>query len=106
VVDDAKLEAALSYLERTDDKSADLKADVARTEYLAKLQESKVFLTSEGSVDQRKALAKVNESSQALWDVHFKAIAEHEKIRARRERAVLNVDVWRTGSANRRVGNV
>jgi hypothetical protein len=106
VVDDKKMEAALDYLARTDEEAAGLKANVARTEYLAKLKESGHFLQAEGNIEERKASAKVTTEVQSEWDEHFKAIAAYEKVRARRERASLVIDCWRTIQASRRAGMI
>ena len=106
MIDEASLDKALGFLAATDERSAKLKSLVAETEYLAKLSEQKFFLTAEGSVDQRKATAKMNQECQDAWGKHFKAIVDYERVRAKRERAVLTVDLYRTMSANRRVGNI
>jgi hypothetical protein len=101
------MERALQFLAETDEKAASLKADVARTEYVAKLRESSAYLTASGeTVKERESIAKTAPDVQEGWDLHFKAIAEFEKVRARRERAVLVCDLFRTLAANRRAGQV
>jgi hypothetical protein len=100
------MEKSLTYLATTDASCAELKANVARSEYLAKLAEAIAFKTADGTVEEKKARAKISEESQKAWDRHFTAIAEYEKVRAKRETEVLVVDVWRSMNANRRVGNV
>jgi hypothetical protein len=106
MIDDARMEKALDYLARTDEKCAELRSEVLRTEYLAKLKEAGGFLLAEGTVDERKSTAKVAPEVQSEWDLHFKAVAAYETMRARRERAVLTVEAWRSYSANRRAGNI
>ena len=107
VITEDKLEAALEYLASSDESSANLKADVARSKYVAELAEAFAFKTlTVGTVTDKQAEVQMDKGVQAAWDKHFTAIAAYEKVRARRERAVLIVDIYRTQAANRRVGNV
>ena len=107
MITEDKLEAALAYLASTDESSAKLKADVARSKYLAELAEAFAFKTiNVGSIADKQAEVQIDKGVQAAWDKHFTAIAAFETVRAKRERAVLLVDVYRTQAANRRVGNV
>lgn len=107
LVNEDKIARALHYLAESDERCASLKADVARTEYLAKLQEAFAFKeVSVGTVEDRKSESKMSPKAQAAWDAHFTAVAEYEKVRAIRERAALTIDLFRTLAANRRVGNV
>lgn len=103
-ISDERLEAALSFLADTDTQLGELKADVARTEYLAKLHEATAFLSYEGTIDERKSKARVE--AQAKWEENFRAIALYEGKRAKRERATILVDLYRTISANRRQGQL
>ena len=105
-IPDSRLEKALHYLATSDQSSAELKADVARTEYVAKLREAAAYKLSEGTVEERKAIAKLAATSQEAWEKHFLAIAAYEKVRAKRELESLVVDVYRTVSANRRQGQI
>jgi hypothetical protein len=106
VITEDRLTRALTYLSQTDDECAELKANVARTEYLAKLRESSGFLTAAGNIEERKANAKQDSTVQTYWEEHFKAVAAYEAVRAKRELEALIVDVWRTTSANRRQGSM
>lgn len=102
-----KLEGALAYLARTDDEIAEAKAVVARSEYLAKLREAFAFKTAEGdTVRDREVVAKTDAEAQEAWNRHFMAVVDYEKLRAKRERAVLTVDVWRSENASRRQGQI
>lgn len=95
---------AMRYLAETDEPCAELKAQVARKEYLTKLAESKAFMLADGPVEQRKADAKTSEPVQAAYDEYFNAIAEFEKVKAKRETEGLVCEIWRSISANRRQG--
>jgi hypothetical protein len=84
-----------------------MKANVARTEYMAKVAEAVAYKAiPAGSVEDKKAEAKIMPQCMKAWEDHFVAVTEFEKVRARREREVLIIDVWRSINANRRVGNV
>src|SRR5208282_4617043 len=85
VITDDRLTRALTYLSQTDEESAELKANMARTEYLAKLRESGSFLMATGNIEERKAAAKQDAGVQTYWEEHFKAVAAYEGVRAKRE---------------------
>ncbi len=102
MIDEAKLERAMNYLAETDEVGAELKTNVARTEYMAKVAESMVFNLLEGGAEVRKHCARADSAVREAWETHFKALQAYEVVRARRERAVLTVDVWRSQNANRR----
>jgi hypothetical protein len=96
----------VDYLSANDDLCAELKADVARTKYLAELAEAFAFKSlSSGSVADKQAEVQLNKEVQARWEQHFKAIAAYEKARATRERGEMIFQGWRTASSNRRQGS-
>ena len=103
MIDEQKLERAMNYLAETDETCAELKANVARTDYLAKVAEALAFNLCEGSNDVRKNEARVAAPVREAWEAHFSAMKAYEVVRARRERAILTIEVWRTISANRRL---
>ena len=101
-----RMEAALNYLAQTDEVVAEAKVQVAKSEYLAKLEEAFGFrLASGATVKDREVAAKTDSKVQELWNIHFKAVADYEKLRAKRERAVLTIDLFRTLEASRRQGS-
>jgi uncharacterized protein with von Willebrand factor type A (vWA) domain len=105
VITQEKMEAALAFLAQTDTEIAESKMRMAKSEYLAKLREAFSFKESEGeTVKDREAQAKTTPECQAAWEVYFVAVAEYEKLRAKRERAVLTIDLFRTLEASRRQG--
>jgi predicted RNA-binding protein with PIN domain len=97
----------VDYLAANDDSCAELKADVARTKYLAELAEYFAFKgLTVGTVADKQAEAQMDKSVQEKWELHFKAIAAYEKARAIRERGQMIFEGWRSASANRRQANV
>lgn len=105
MISEERLEKALTFLATTDERSADLKGQVARKEYGAKLARSKIYLVSEGSVEARKAKAEVSVEVEQAEDELAQAIVEHEKVKAKRATEELIVEVWRSVEASRRQGN-
>jgi hypothetical protein len=103
-IPDEKVEKALRYLADTDERIGELKADVARWDYLIKLRESKHYLTHEGTIDERKAKAKCEADVVSAYEYQYSAIAAYEAVKAKRERAVILVDLWRSINASRRQG--
>jgi hypothetical protein len=102
MINEDRLEKALTYLATTDADCASLKANVARTEYLAKRHEALVFQIADGPIDARKAEAKASGEVASKWEEHFKAIEAYEAVRAKRETEVIVVETWRSMNANRR----
>jgi hypothetical protein len=101
-----RLSQALKYLSETDEKAANLKAEVARKEYICKKTRARVFLISSGNNEVRKAEAEVSEDTDKSEKEKVDAIVEFEKTKAKRETEALIVEVWRSVNANRRVGNI
>jgi hypothetical protein len=104
MVTDEQCESAMRYLASTDETSAILKGNVARAEYSAKMARSKVYLTSEGSVEARKATAETSAEVLKAEDELANAIVEHEKVKAKRATRELLVEVWRSVFSARKQG--
>lgn len=106
MITEKRLSEALTYLAETDEPCAELKADVERTEYKAKVLKSAVFLHHEGSVAERQALADSDKTVQEAFMEHFASIRSYHAMANKRALEVLVVDVWRSINANRRTGSV
>jgi hypothetical protein len=106
-MDETTIGKVLDYLAATDETSAELKMEVARTKYLAELAESFAFKAIQtGSVADKQAEVQMDKTVQSRWGDHFKAVVAYEKVRARREHGMLLTELWRSYNANRRVGNI
>jgi len=103
MVSDEKMERALEYLADTDERVAHLHADCLRAEYLADVAESLAYKMAEGTVEDRKREAKATQAVKDAKDKYFAAVVAYEAMRAKRKRAELTVDVWRSINANRRM---
>lgn len=104
-ISDEQVEKAMAYLAETDLEFANWRAAVLRTEYLAEVAESMVYKSiQKGSVEDKKRTAKVAPETQKAQEEHFKAVVGFRTVEARRARAVLLIECWRTLQANRRQG--
>ena len=97
-----KMEAAMEYLAETDEEFALAKAELLRSEILAKRVRARLFVSGEGSVEMRKAVAEGHVDVIATDDALIKATLQLEALKARRSRAEIVVDVFRTLEASRR----
>jgi hypothetical protein len=102
VIDEERMSNAMEFLATTDQDYAIAKADMLRGELLAKRARARIFITSEGSVEARKAGAEIHVEVCAADDELIRATLEFEALRAKRQRAELVVEVWRSLEASRR----
>ncbi len=108
MITEDRLTKAMRYLAETDERAAELKAEVERSEYKAKTVKATVFLhtISNGTIAQREATALIANETQDAYRAHFQAIRDYQSVANKRELERLVVEVWRSENANRRVGNV
>jgi hypothetical protein len=97
---------ALAFLAETDAEFADTRVMVLRTEYLVEVAEALAFKHLEGGVEERKKAAKTSEEVQKKFEEHLQAVRHFEFLRARRKRAELSFEMYRSLNANRRQGGV
>lgn len=90
------------FLAETDDAFAAAKTDVLRCEILSKRSRARVFVTETGSVEMRKAAAEGHSDVISADDALVAATLEYEGLKARRSRAEIVIDVFRTLEASRR----
>ncbi len=96
------MENAMAYLTDTDDAFASLKTLVMKCEILCKRARARLFLTGDGSVEARKAAAEAHPEACYADDTYIEAMREFETLKARRSRAEILIDVWRSIEASRR----
>lgn len=106
IISENRLERALRYLAETDEKAADLRAGVDRSEFKAKTTKATVFLHLDGTVAEREAGALRANETQDAYTAHFQAIRDYNAVANKRELEKIVVECWRSMNANRRVGNV
>lgn len=107
VVSEDRVDQAMQYLAETDLEVAHWKGAVLRSEHMIDVAESLAYKSiTEGTVEDKKRAVKLVPEVRAAYEDHFKAVVEFEKIKARRAREVLVIDLFRTVEASRRVGTV
>lgn len=102
MINQDKAEQALNYLAETDEKYAHAKTGVKSIEYRLKSQKAINYLECEGTVAERESEAMAMKSYQDLLDDHESLMLELEIMSAKRERARLTIDLFRTLEASRR----
>ena len=102
IISDEKLESALLYLSLTDDKYAHAKAGLERSEILRKRVRARIFLGASGTVAERQAIAEGSAESAEAADAYLEALGAAESLKARRQRAEIVIDVWRSLNASKR----
>ena len=92
----------MDFLAETDEGYAEYKAAVLRQEILAKRIRARVFISEEGSIELRKAKAEGNQEVIDADGLLVEAVLSFEALKARRSRAEILIDVYRTLEASRR----
>ena len=86
----------MTFLGESDDTFADAKANLAKREILAKRARHRIFITESGTVAERQAKADIHPEVGQADDELIEAITVFERLKAKRERAGVVVDVWRS----------
>lgn len=95
---------ALKYLSETDERYGWLVAAVKASEHKGKTAKALAFLSSEGTMAEKEAKSLASEDYKSWVEDYQNIVAECETIRARRKRAELVIEVWRSANSNRRQG--
>jgi len=102
VISDARADEAFEYLRDTTDSIGAAKGELERSEILRKRVRKRCFLTSEGTVAQREALAETDMTVESADERYVEAVTAYATLSAKRDIESIALDVWRTESANRR----
>lgn len=92
----------MTYLAETDEKAAQLLAEMERAEFKAKATRDAVFLYATGTVAERTAIAGDSVEYKAAMADYFVTVQEYNTTKNKRTTETLIVDVWRSLNANRR----
>lgn len=106
LISETRLQKALEYLATTDEPAAGLRADVERAEFKAKGVKDAVFLTCEGSVAERQAIAGTNKEYTASMNEYFEALRVSDAMRNKRATESIVIDTWRSLNSGRNKGNI
>jgi hypothetical protein len=97
-----KVEGAMGFMAETDEPYAVAVTDLESSDIRRKRVRARVFIESEGTVAERNAGAEVHQDTEAADEAYATALLRKETLKARRQRAELVIDLWRTLSANQR----
>jgi len=95
---------ALRYLEESEEAYARAMASREAAEAATKIARDSAFLASEGTVAERQALAGTSLDYRAALEKLEAAYFELELLKAKRQRAIFTLDLYRTLEASRRKG--
>jgi hypothetical protein len=95
---------ALKYLAQTDEQYAKETARVKALEHEVKTIKALSFLDADGTMAEKEAKSSSSESYRAWINTYENAVADRETTAAKRKRAELTIEVWRSLNANRRQG--
>jgi len=104
--DESHAGRALRYLEESEEPYARAMANREAAEAATKIARDSAFLASEGTVAERQALAGTANDYRAALEKLEAAYFELELLKAKRMRATLTLEVWRSLNSNRRAGIV
>jgi len=97
-------EKAYHYLAKTDEEVAQAKTRVMAAEHAAKTAKAICFLEAKGTVAEREAQSLVaHKYIECLNEFEF-ATLDYETLKAKRKRAELAIEMFRTLEASRRAG--
>lgn len=97
-----RMEAAMAFLAESDDEFACEKMELEKAAILQKRARARCFLLADGSVEQRKATAETAPDTQTADDAYIACVKAFEALKAKRQRAELVLEIWRSLEASRR----
>ena len=92
----------MDFLAETDDPYAEAKTALLRNEILCKRVRARVFVTEEGAIEVRKAKVEGHAEVIAADESLCASTLNFEALKAKRSRAEILIDVYRTLEASRR----
>ena len=106
LVNEARVEQALTYLTGTDFSCADAKVAAERWKYLAKRHRAVSILATTDKTTAQVKDAKAENDSEVIRaeEEYFKSLEAFEQMSAKRKTEQLVIEIWRTEQANLRKG--
>ena len=107
MINQDRLQAALTYLAETDEPCAQARADHARAEFKAKSIKNTFTQSYEkGSIADRSAAAENEQKYLDAKEQEFTKFCEYEAMKNKRGTEAIVIDTWRSLNAGRRSGQV
>ena len=104
MISEEKLEQALNRIVDTDVLAAERKVEVERRKFVMTRVMDAHFISNTGTVEVRKAEARDSSEYRQAEFKYLSAYLDAEKLNNERKSCALIVEVYRTQSANRRMG--
>jgi hypothetical protein len=104
VISEERAEKALRFLVETDDSCAEARGEMERAEIAWKRTREAVFTHTEGTVAERQALAMQHANTREAHEIYVAALQGYWKLHNKRDTEKIVLDVYRTVSANKRMG--
>ena len=106
-VDDDSIESALNFLRDSSKPLADWKSRAKYLEQKRKTLKAAAFLEADGAnVAERESKAYCDTDYRNCLEEYREAVYEYEILENQRRAAELRIEVWRSLSASKRVGNI
>ena len=104
MIDEDKVEAAVWYLRNSADSYGPARGHLAFSDANLRRVKSLKMLQEQGSVADREARAYASAEYLEAIEQLQNATADYETIRAKREAAVMMIELWRSQSSARKQG--
>lgn len=105
MIDEVKVEAAVWFLRSSADSYGPARGHLAFADANLRRVKALVMVAfTEGTVADREARAYASEQYKEAIEELQNATAEYETIRAKREAAVMMIELWRSQSSARKQG--
>jgi hypothetical protein len=101
-LDQDRVAAILTWLSETDAKFAQVKGELEAAEQTCKRVRARLFIAADGNNEERKSEAEIADETQAADDAYIAAKVKLETLKAKRERAEMWWEMWRSLEASRR----
>jgi len=102
--DEKKIGQALNYLGETDESYAQAKARVKALEHTRKIIKAGIYLDAEGTNGEREQKAYADTAYKEWVSEYEDAILDEQTLGAKRKRAELTIEVWRSLNSARSKG--
>ena len=100
------VERALKYLRDTDEPYAQARAHRSAMEHRLKTIKAQAFLEAEGTQGEREQKAYDSPAYREALNDYENSFSDEPVYAAKRKRAELTIEVWRSINAGQRRGNV
>jgi hypothetical protein len=104
VISEERRWKAMTYLAETDLECAELEGEMVRREYMFDMAKDRCYLTAEGTVREREAIANMSTDVQQAHEAYVKALVAFKHMKAKRKTEEMICEQWRSENANRRQG--